>query len=171
MSSLLQGWRDLSTGHRQAALAAAGLVCALALPFYEKQAFELTADGRLVSARENLSAFGVISFVEGAVMLVAAAVLALVVLRARRVAFTLPGGDGSVIVAAGAWALLLLVWRLFDKPDVTGRAVTVGVQWGWFVAVVIAGALLASGWRLRSAGSSGGAAPDAGARPAGHSSV
>ena len=151
MNSAAEAWRRLPTGYRHAALAAGGLVCALALPFYEKQAFELTDDGRLVSAGENLSAFGVISFVEGAVMLVAAGVLALIVLRARRVAFDLPGGDGTVIAAAGAWAVALLVWRLFDKPDVTGRAVTVGVQWGWFVAVVIAAALAAAGWRLRAA--------------------
>ena len=169
MSAASEAWRQLSPGHRHAALAAGGLICALGLPFYEKQAFELTDDGRLVSARENLSAFGVISFVEGAVMLVAAAVLALIVARARRAAFTPPGGDGSVIAAAGAWALLLLIWRLFDKPDVTGRAVTVGIQWGWFVAVVVAAALLASGWRLRDAGS--GTGPDTGAGPAPHSSA
>ncbi len=169
MTTASDAWRRLSTGHRHAALAAGGLVAALTLPFYDKQAFELTDDGRLVSAQENLSAFGVISFVEGAVMLVAVAVLALVVLRARGVDFTLPGGDGTVIAAAGGWAVLLLVWRLFDKPDVTGRAVTVGVQWGWFVAVVIAGALMASGWRLRGAAS--GAPPDAGAGPGGHSSA
>ncbi len=169
MSSASDAWRQLSPGHRHAALAAGALVCALALPFYEKQAFELTSDGRLVSARENLSAFGVISFVEGAVMLVAAAVLALIAARARGAAFTPPGGDGMAIAAAGAWALLLLIWRLFDKPDVTGRAVTVGIQWGWFVAVVVAGALLASGWRLRGARS--GSAPEAGAGPAPHSSA
>jgi hypothetical protein len=171
MSDAADAWRRLPTGYRHAALAAAGLVCALALPFYEKQAFELTDDGRLVSARENLSAFGVISFVEGAVMLVAAAVLALIVARARRVAFTPPGGDGTAIAAAGAWALALLVWRLFDKPDVTGRAVTVGVQWGWFVAVVVAAALLAAGWRLRDAGSDSGVAGETEPGPAPHSSA
>ena len=169
MSSAGEAWRRLSPGHRHAALAAGALVCALALPFYEKQAFELTNDGRLVSARENLSAFGVISFVEGAVMLVSAAVLALIVARARHVAFTPPGGDGTAIAAAGAWALLLLVWRLFDKPDVTGRAVTVGIQWGWFVAVVIAAALLASGWRLRD--TAGNSAPGRGGGPGPHSSA
>jgi len=170
MSALQDGWRRLSTGHRQAGLAAAALVLALFLPFYEKRAFELTDDGRLVSAGENLSAFGVISFVEGAVMLVAAAVLALVVLRARNVAFSLPGGDGTIIAAGGAWALALLVWRLFDKPDVTGRAVTVGVQWGWFVAVVTAAALVAAGWRLRAVARSE-APTEPHPAPGGHSSA
>lgn len=152
MSDARAAWDELTAGHRNAAVAAVGLVLSLALPFYGKSAFDVTADGRLISASESLSAFGVISFVEGAVMLVAAAVVALVVARARRVAFSPPGGDGTVIALAGAWALLLLVWRLFDKPDVTGQGVTVGLQWGWFVAVLFAGGLLASGWRLRGDG-------------------
>ncbi|CAA9482776.1 MAG: hypothetical protein AVDCRST_MAG69-877 [uncultured Solirubrobacteraceae bacterium] len=167
MSEARAAWGRLSAGHRHAALAALGLILSLALPFYGKNAFDVTEDGRLVSASESLSAFGVISFVEGAVMLVAVAVLGLVVVRARGGAFSPPGGDGTVIALAGAWALLLLVWRLFDKPDVTGRAVTVGLQWGWFVAVLLAGALLASGWRLRGDGS---APPPAAGTPPGQSS-
>lgn len=152
MSDARDAWGRLSAGHRHAAVAALGLVLSLALPFYGKNAFDVTEDGRLISASESLSAFGVISFIEAAVMLVAAAVVGLVVLRARRVAFEPPGGDGTVIALAGGWALLLLVWRLFDKPDVTGQAVTVGLQWGWFVAVLFASGLLASGWRLRGDG-------------------
>ncbi len=161
MNDARAAWGRLSAGHRHAALAAVGLVLSLALPFYGKNAFDLTEDGRLVSASESLSAFGVMSFVEGAVMLVAAAVIGLVVARARRVAFEPLGGDGTVIALAGAWALLLLVWRLFDKPDVTGQAVTVGLQWGWFVAVLFAAAVLASGWRLRGNGPSPPPATDA----------
>jgi hypothetical protein len=144
-------WAGISPEHRHAALAAIGLLVALFLPWYEKSAFVLTADGRLVAASQSLSAFAVISYVEGAVMLVAAAVLALVYTRARSLPFHLPGGDGTVIAAGGAWAALLLAWRLFDKPDVAGRAVTVGVQWGWFVAVVLAAGMVASGLRLRAA--------------------
>jgi hypothetical protein len=153
--SRLQGarrvWGGLSPEHRHAAGGAAGMVVALFLPWYEKSAFELDADGGLVSVSQTLSAFAVISYVEAAVMLVAAAVLGLVYCRARALPFHLPGGDGTVIAAGGAWAALLLTWRLFDKPDVAGRAVTVGVQWGWFVAVLMAAFLLASGLRLRAA--------------------
>ena len=64
----------------------------------------------------NLSAFGVFTFVEAAVLLVAAAVLFLVWARSQRKGFHLPGGDGVAITLAGGWAALLLVWRLFDKP-------------------------------------------------------
>lgn len=144
-------WSGLSPEHRHAGMAAVGLVLALFLPWYEKTAFVLTDEGELVAGSQSLSAFAVVSFVEGAVMLVAAAVLGLVYTRARALPFHLPGGDGTVIAAGGAWAAVLLAWRLFDKPDVEGRAVTVGVQWGWFVAFLFAAGLVGAGLRLRAA--------------------
>jgi hypothetical protein len=78
-------------------------------------------------------------------------VLYLVWARSQQKAFHLPGGDGTVIMVAGAWALLLLVWRLFDKPDVSDPGATVGIQWGIFAALVAAGALTAAGARVRAA--------------------
>lgn len=146
-----RAWEELSPEHRHAGLAAVGLVLSLFLPWYRKSLFVLTDEGQLVAGSESLSSFEVISFVEGAVMLVAVGVLALIYTRARSLPFHLPGGDGTVIAAGGAWAALLLVVRLFDKPDVEGRAVTVGIEWGWFVAVVLAAMLVATGLRLRAA--------------------
>ena len=70
------------------------------LPWYEKS---FVAGGEAKTA--NLSAFGVFSFVEAAVLLVAAGVLYLVWARSQRKAFHLPGGDGTVIMAAGGWAV------------------------------------------------------------------
>ena len=63
-----------------------------------------------------ISTFGPFSFVEGATVLVAAAVLVLLKSRAEERAFHLPFGDGTVIAAAGAWCALLVVVRLFDRP-------------------------------------------------------
>ena len=54
-------------------------------------------------------------------------------------------------MAAGGWAFLLLVWRLFDKPDVDDPGATVGIGWGIFVALLAAGALTAAGARVRAA--------------------
>jgi hypothetical protein len=76
-------------------------------------------------------------------------VLALLFTRAERREFELPGGDGTVILGAGLWAALLIFWRVFDRPDVAGAASTVGIQWGFFVAFVAAGALASAGWRMR----------------------
>lgn len=63
-----------------------------------------------------VSTFGPFSFVELAMILTAASVLALLKQRAERKVFHLPFGDGTVIFAAGAWAALLIVVRLFDRP-------------------------------------------------------
>jgi hypothetical protein len=49
-------------------------------------------------------------------ILTGAAVLALLKQRAQRKVFHLPFGDGTVIFAAGIWAALLIVARLFDRP-------------------------------------------------------
>ena len=148
MTATIPAFRALPQEMQQAAGAAAALVLTMFLPWYEKSFFNAKT-GKPESA--NLSAFGDFSFVEAAVLLVAAGVLYLVWARSQRKAFHLPGGDGAVIMAAGGWALLLLVWRLFDKPDVADRAATVGIQWGMFVALLAAGVLTAAGARVRAA--------------------
>jgi hypothetical protein len=142
--------RELSPELRNAGIAAAALAVSLLLPWYTKSYF-VQVRGEPRASGANLSAFGVFSFVEAAVLLVAGAVLFLVWARSERKAFHLPGGDGTAITAAGGWALLLLVWRLFDKPDVNDPGATVGIQWGMFGALLAAGALLATGLRVRAA--------------------
>ena len=81
----------------------------------------------------------------------AVAVLFLVWARSQRKGFHLPGGDGVAITLAGGWAVLLLVWRLFDKPDIEGAGATMGIQWGIFGALLAAGALIVAGARVRAA--------------------
>lgn len=148
--SLAARLRALPPELRNAGIASAALLVTVFLPWYEKS---FVPKGATSFVKTNLNAFNAFSFVEAAVLLVALGVLYLVWARANKRAFHLPGGDGTVIVAAGAWALVLLIWRLFDKPGVTqnDRAVNVGIQWGIFVAFVAAGALTAAGARVRAA--------------------
>ena len=142
--SAAKALRGLTPELRLAGAAAAALLFTMILPWYEKSYFATT--GRTVRpVSDNLSALQVFSFVEAAVLLVAAGVLYLIWARSQNKAFHLPGGDGTVIMAAGAWALLLLVWRLFDKPDVDDPGATVGIQWGIFAALLAAGLLTAAG--------------------------
>ena len=82
-------------------------------------------------------------------LLVAAGVLYLIWARSQRKAFHLPGGDGTVIMVAGGWAALLIVWRLFDTPE--ARTIEFGLQWGIFVALAAAVALSLAGARVRAA--------------------
>ena len=63
-----------------------------------------------------VSTFGPFSFVEAAIVLVAASVLLLLRRRAQGRDFHVPFGDGMVIAAAGVWTGLLIVVRLFDRP-------------------------------------------------------
>src|SRR3954466_1728403 len=133
---------------RLVGIAAAALAFTMVLPWYEKSFFDVQ-ERHFVT--DNLSALQVFTFIEAAVLRVAAAVLFLVYARAQQKGFHLPGGDGLVIMVAGGWAELLLIWRLFDKPDVADPGATVGIQWGMFAAMVAAGVLIAAGARVRAA--------------------
>ena len=146
---LRRAYRALDRDQRFAAIAAIGLLVAMFLPWYEKN---VVIDGTKSFASDSISAFGAVSFVEAAIFLVAAGVIALLLARADERPFHLPGGDGLVIFAAGLWATALIFYRVFDRPDVSGEGGTVGIQWGFFVAFVAAGALALAGQRIRVAG-------------------
>lgn len=151
LARLPHAWRALPGDQRLASVAAIGLFLAMFLPWYEKS---FAPRGAKSFVYDNLNAFQKFSFVEGAVLLVSAGVLFLLFARAERRAFHLPGGDGTVLMVAGAWAALLIVYRFFDKPAVGSRgegAATIGLQWGIFVALAAAGALAYAGSRVRAA--------------------
>ena len=87
---------------------------------------ELTAMWRAWNAEQRVAAVGAsllivstlgpFSWIEVAIILVGVAVLLLLRRRAQGRPFHLPFGDGIVIAAAGAWAALLILVRLFDRP-------------------------------------------------------
>jgi hypothetical protein len=145
-----RAWRALTPEGRIATFAAIGLFLTMFLPWYQQNAV-VSSDRVRPLRSQDLTAFGVFSFVEAAVLLVAVAVLALLFARAERRTFHLPGGDGAVVMGAGLWAALLLVWRLFDKPGIAtnGVAANVGIQWGIFFALGAAGLIAYAGSRMR----------------------
>ena len=138
----------LDRDQRFVAAAALALLVAMFLPWYEKS---VVVAGTRAFANDAISAFGAVSFVEAAIFLVSAGVLVLVLARAEGGTFHLPGGDGTIIFAAGLWACALIFYRVFDRPDVSGDGGTVGIQWGFFVAFVAAGLLAYAGQRMRAA--------------------
>jgi hypothetical protein len=154
LGRVTRAWRALAADQRMAAYAAIALFVTMFLPWYSKSAIGVNARGLPVKVDDDLNAFQAFSFVEAAVLLVAAGVLFLLFQRAENRGFHLPGGDGMVVLAAGVWVCLLVFYRQLDKPDageVRGIATTVGVQWGIFVTFLAGLGLAAAGQRVRAA--------------------
>jgi hypothetical protein len=151
MARLMRDWRALEPEQRLAGGAAVALFVTMLLPWYQQNAV-VNAPRTAPLQSRNLNAFGVFSFVEAAVLLVALAVVYLLYARAEGRDFHLPGSDGAIVMAAGLWTALLLVFRLFDKPGISshGIAANVGVQWGIFFALAAAGLLAYAGSRMRA---------------------
>ncbi|MBV9817560.1 MAG: hypothetical protein JOZ07_04340, partial [Solirubrobacterales bacterium] len=144
-------WERLTRERRLAAGAAVGLFISLFLPWYQETVIARGVTN-LRSLSETLTGWGAFSFVEAAVLLVAGGVLVLVFARAEGRAFHVPGGDGGVIVAAGGWTCLLIIWRIFDKQGIEGHrlyAMTSGIEWGLVVALAIAAVLTYAGVQIR----------------------
>jgi hypothetical protein len=139
-----RAWRALGPEQRLAAVAALALFATMLLPWYQLQR---VVRGDIHS--HDVNAFGVFSFVEAAVLLVVLGVLALLFARGEDRGFHLPGGDGTVIFAAGVWAGFLLFFRVLDRPP--GGGYPVGIAWGFFIAFIAAGFLAYAGARLRAA--------------------
>ncbi|MGD0452197.1 MAG: hypothetical protein ABSB69_01245, partial [Solirubrobacteraceae bacterium] len=109
--------------------------------------------GAAKATETSLSAFQAFSFVEAAVLLVSAAVLSMLFARAEGRDFQLPGGDGLIVMIAGGWTALLIFYRLLDKPGLQGNervTATVGVEWGIFIALLLALGLAYAGGRMRA---------------------
>lgn len=145
MTRISRAWGALAPEQRIAAIAAIALLVTMFLPWYDLQALNRKS-GSINS--HSISAFGDVSFVEAAVFLVAAGVIALLFARAERRDFHMPGSDGTIVMLAGGWATLLIFYRVFSRP--AGHGYPVGIQWGFFLAFVAAGALTYAGWRMRA---------------------
>lgn len=152
MSRLTYAWRELRPEQRRAALASLGLFISMFLPWYDKTD-TVVIHGAAKATQTSLSAFQAFSFVEAAVLLVSAGVLAMLFARAEGRTFQLPGGDGAIAMLAGSWTALLIFYRLLDKPELQGNeriTATVGVEWGIFIALLLALGVVFAGVRMRA---------------------
>ncbi len=152
MTRLTHAWRALTPEQRLAALAALGLFASMFLPWYSKTD-TVVVRGAAKATETSLSAFQAFSFVEAAVLLVSAAVLSMLFARAEGRDFQLPGGDGVIVMIAGGWTALLIFYRLLDKPGLQGNervTATVGVEWGIFIALLLALGVAYAGGRMRA---------------------
>ncbi len=146
MTRITRAWGALAPEQRLAAVAAIALLVTMFFPWYDLQS--LNPKTHAINSH-SISAFGDVSFVEAAVFLVAAGVIALMFARAERRDFHMPGSDGAVVMVAGAWATLLIFYRVFSRP--AGHGYPVGIEWGFLLAFLAAGVLTFAGWRMRAA--------------------
>jgi hypothetical protein len=144
MSRLTHAWRLMEPEQRLASGASVALLLTMFFPWYGLQSLNRKT-GAISS--HTINAFGDVSFVEAAVFLVAAGVVLMMLSRAEGREFHLPGGDGTIVMVAGGWAALLIFYRVFSRP--AGNGYPVGIEWGFFLAFVAAGALTYGGWRMR----------------------
>ncbi len=145
MTRLADAWRAMAPEQRLAVIAALALLVTMFLPWYGLQGLDRKT-GAINS--HSISAFGDVSFVEAAIFLVAAGVVVMLFARAEGRDFQLPGGDGTIVLIAGGWAALLIFFRVFSRPP--GGGEPVGIEWGFFLAFVAAGAIAFAGWRMRA---------------------
>jgi hypothetical protein len=152
MSRLTYAWRELRPEQRRVALASLGLFVSMFLPWYDKTD-TVVVHGAAKATQTSLSAFQAFSFVEAAVLLVSAGLLTMLFARAEERTFQLPGGDGAIVMLAGGWTALLIFYRLLDKPELQGNeriTATVGVEWGIFIALLLALGVVFAGARMRA---------------------
>lgn len=150
---LAAAWRALAREQRLVVVAAVALLASMLLPWYSRSV-DAVVRGQLETASSSKLAITVFSFVEAAIFLVAVGVTLLVLARGDRRAFHLPGGDGAIVTAAGAWATFLIFFRFVDKPGGGSGGqlqVEYGLSWGIFFGLLAALALAAAGLRLRAA--------------------
>jgi hypothetical protein len=147
---ILRAWGRLPGEERLAAGAAAGLLLAMFLPWYQ----DTVVTAKLaIPVSVTISGWGAFSFFEAMVVIVAIGTLVLLFQRGEGRTFVVPGGDGGALLAGGAFASLLVVVRMFDKNSlsVSGPGITTaGIDWGIFVALAMAVLLAYCGLRLRA---------------------
>jgi hypothetical protein len=147
---------NLAPEYRRAGVIAVLLFATMFLPWYTVSAQTRSKKtGELVQHHETLRAFQSFSLVEAAILLVAISILALLFVRGQKRPFHLPGGDGLMIAAGGAWVCFLVAYRFVDNkqgnPSDILVTVDYGVTWGIFVTFLVGLLLVHAGLRIRAA--------------------
>jgi hypothetical protein len=103
-----------------------------------------------ISQSKGFSGWTVLSFIDILLFLIAAAAIAVAVLRMANAIPRLAVSPGLVLLALGALATLLVLYRIIDIPGGTSgfesAAVDVGRSFGIFVALIAALGVAAGGW-------------------------
>lgn len=148
-------WGALDHRQRRVAAAALLVLLTLVLPWYSEETVTQNAPGSIVRSGGSVSGLAGMSFIEAALLVVIAGLLALLWGRGSGRRFALPFPDGTLTCAAAGWMGALIVYRLFARPHGTDTATEhtlIGLNWGIFVSLLAVGVLFVAGLDLRRHG-------------------
>ena len=139
-ATVAHGARTLHPDQRLAALAAAGVIASMFLPWWRDPGTGL-----------SLWAVNRFTFIELAIVMAAGSVLALLYGRAEGRGFHLPLSDGTLAAGAGIWCCVLVLARIADPPTrmLPDGAHDYDLRWGFLVALSGAVLLAVAGVRGR----------------------
>jgi hypothetical protein len=136
-----RGLRGLGGSERIAVIGAAVIVGSLLLPWYQSP----------ISDELVLTGFGAFDWPEAALILIAAATTFLATMGAGGYVPPRPLREWALFVAAGAWAALIVLYRIADPPQFTleGHDEPYDRHYAIFVALGGAVIVIAAGLRMR----------------------
>jgi hypothetical protein len=138
---LLRDLRGLSGNERIAVIGAAVMIGSLLLPWYESP----------ISNELVLTGIGAFGWAEGALLLIAGATTYLALECGGGYVPPRPLREWGLFVAAGAWAALIVVYRMADRPRYTleGHDQAYDLHYAIFVALAGAAIIVVAGLRMR----------------------
>ena len=131
-----QAYRRLTAEQKLAAIAAAGIIVSMFVPWWRDPVFGLSYMA--------LNRFG---WIELSLLLVAGAVLVGLFRRAEARVFHLPLSDGTLAAGAGLWCCILLLARALGPPtrDVGRRTLEYDPRFGVLLCLIFSAMLAVAG--------------------------
>ena len=131
--------RPLTPGERIVAAGAIAIAASLLLPWY----------GIAFSRGLSVTGLDSLNFAHVALLLTAGAAAFLIAREATGHALPRPLRAADLVTVAGAWAAVLTVYLLADRPDQLGGSTEVKLRYGVYVALGGCVAIVVGGLRMR----------------------
>jgi hypothetical protein len=161
----------ISFGEMVAAISGALLLIFMFFPWYgAKASGSVLGSSFNVSSSESANAWQAFGFIDILLFVVAITAIGLGLMRALGQQVNLPQPAGLIIAAAGAIAVLLILYRLIDTPgntdiNVPGVSVDVTRKIGAFLGLLAAAGVAIGGWLAMNESPAAAPAPTAGSPP------
>jgi hypothetical protein len=141
LRQLLRDLQGLGGNERIAVIGAAVMVGSLFLPWYQSP----------ISDELVQTGFGAFGWAEGAMVLIAAATVFLALQCGGGYVPPRPLREWGLFVVAGCWAVLLILYRVADRPRFTlaGHDEPYDLHYAIFVALAGAAIIVMAGLRMR----------------------